>query len=95
MRSYRDISIRHKLQGIVVISCGVALFVASVIFMVYDQTTFRRAWALQQQLGGAAIAVIRKAKAAGVDDKPFSSLWACNAPNVGAMNMRVDGNPLA
>lgn len=50
---------------------------------------------IQQQVGGAAIAVIRKTKAAGVGDKPFSNLWAWNAPNVGTMNMRVDGNRLA
>jgi hypothetical protein len=50
---------------------------------------------IQQQVGGAGIAVIRKAKAAGVDDKPFSNPWACNAPNVGTMNMRVDDNLLA
>jgi two-component system, sensor histidine kinase and response regulator len=43
MRSYRDISIRHKLQGIVLVACGVALFVASAAFTIYDRTTFLRA----------------------------------------------------
>jgi PAS domain-containing protein len=43
MRWHRDISISHKLQGIVVISCGVALSVASVAFTVYDRTTFLQA----------------------------------------------------
>jgi PAS domain S-box-containing protein len=43
MRSYRDISIRHKLQGIVIVACGVALFVASAAFTIYDRTTFLRA----------------------------------------------------
>ena len=43
MRSHRDISIRFKLQGMVVISCGVALLVASAAFTVYDRATFLRA----------------------------------------------------
>ena len=43
MRSYRDMSISHKLQGIVIVSCGVVLFVASAVFTLYDRTTFLRA----------------------------------------------------
>ncbi len=43
MRSYLDLSIRHKLQGMVIIACGVALFVASTAFTIYDRTTFLRA----------------------------------------------------
>ena len=43
MRSYRDISIRYKLQGMVIISCGVALLVASAAFTVYDRATFLHA----------------------------------------------------
>ncbi len=42
MLSYRDMSIRHKLQGIVIIACGVALLVASGAFTLYDRTTFLR-----------------------------------------------------
>ena len=42
MRAYRDISIRHKLQGMVLVSCGVALFVASAAFAIYDRATFLR-----------------------------------------------------
>jgi two-component system, sensor histidine kinase and response regulator len=40
MRSFRDMSIRHKLQGIVLVSCAVALIVASAAFTVYDRSTF-------------------------------------------------------
>ena len=40
MRSYRDISIRYKLQGMVIVTCTVVLFVASAAFTVYDRTTF-------------------------------------------------------
>src|ERR1700682_5136068 len=43
MRSYRDMSIRHKLQGIVIAACAVALVVASAVFTIYDRTTFLRA----------------------------------------------------
>jgi two-component system, sensor histidine kinase and response regulator len=43
MRSYRDMSIRHKLQGIVLAACGVALLVASTAFTFYDRTTFLQA----------------------------------------------------
>ncbi len=43
MRAYRDISIRHKLQGIVLVSCGVALLVSAAAFTLYDRTTFLRA----------------------------------------------------
>jgi len=50
---------------------------------------------IQQQVGGAVIALVRKTNAAGVGDKPFSNLWAWNAPNVGAMDMTIDGNRLA
>ena len=42
MRSYRDMSIRHKLQGIVVATCGVALLLASAAFTFYDRATFLR-----------------------------------------------------
>jgi PAS domain S-box-containing protein len=38
-----SLSIRLKLQGIVMISCAVALSVASVIFTLYDRSSFRRA----------------------------------------------------
>jgi two-component system sensor histidine kinase/response regulator len=40
MRSYLDLSIRHKLQGIVMITSGVALLVASAVFTLYDRSTF-------------------------------------------------------
>jgi PAS domain S-box-containing protein len=43
MRLFRDLSIRHKLQGIVIAACGVALVVASAAFTIYDRTTFLRA----------------------------------------------------
>jgi two-component system, sensor histidine kinase and response regulator len=42
MRSYQDMSIRHKLQAIVLAACGVALLVASAAFTIYDRTTFFR-----------------------------------------------------
>ena len=40
MWSHQNLSIRHKLQGIVIAACGVALFVASAAFTLYDRTTF-------------------------------------------------------
>ncbi len=40
MRLYRNLSISHKLQGIVIVACGVALFVASAAFTICDRTTF-------------------------------------------------------
>jgi PAS domain S-box-containing protein len=40
MRWYRDISIRQKLQGMVIIACGGALLTASVAFTIYDRATF-------------------------------------------------------
>src|ERR1700722_4315231 len=43
MRSYVDLSIRHKVQGIVLVTSGVALLVASVVFTLYDRSTFLRA----------------------------------------------------
>jgi PAS domain S-box-containing protein len=43
MRSYRDLSIRQKLHGIVIITSAVALLVASVVFTLYDRSTFVRA----------------------------------------------------
>jgi len=43
MRSYRDFSIRQKLQSIVMITSAVALLVASVVFTLYDRSTFIRA----------------------------------------------------
>ena len=39
----RDLSIRTKLQGILVVTSGVALLVASVAFTLYDRATFVRA----------------------------------------------------
>src|ERR1700733_8492542 len=43
MRSYRDLSIRQKLQSIVLITSAVALLVASVVFTLYDRSTFIQA----------------------------------------------------
>src|ERR1700685_134442 len=43
MRSYLDLSIQHKLQGIVMITSGVALLVASAAFTLYDRSTFLQA----------------------------------------------------
>jgi|ERR1035437_3722569 hypothetical protein len=43
MRSYLDLSIRQKLQTIVMVSSTAALLVASVGFSVYDRSTFLRA----------------------------------------------------
>jgi len=42
MRSYRDLSIRHKLQGIALLTSGVALLVACVVFTILDRQTFLR-----------------------------------------------------
>jgi len=36
----RNLSIRQKLQGIVMVTCGVALVVATVVFTFYDRATF-------------------------------------------------------
>jgi two-component system sensor histidine kinase/response regulator len=38
--SYRDLSIRQKMQGIVMITCAAALVLASVVFTLYDRSTF-------------------------------------------------------
>src|ERR1700722_19343076 len=43
MRSYLDLSIRQKLQTIVMVTSAVALVVASVVFTLYDRSTFLRA----------------------------------------------------
>src|ERR1700680_445899 len=43
MRWYLDLSIRHKLQAIVMVTSAVALLVASVVFTLYDRSTFLRA----------------------------------------------------
>jgi PAS domain S-box-containing protein len=40
MRSYRNLSIQLKLQGIVMITCAVALFVAAIGFTLYDRSAF-------------------------------------------------------
>src|ERR1700674_4903211 len=40
MRPYRDLSIRQKLQTIVMVTSAAALLVASVVFTLYDRSTF-------------------------------------------------------
>src|ERR1700674_4048569 len=52
MRSYMDLSIRQKLQSIVMVTSAVALLVASVVFTLYDRSTFLRA--KTQDLNAAA-----------------------------------------
>src|SRR6266576_2118459 len=42
MRWYQDLSIPTKLRAIVMVTCGAGLVVASVLFTLYDQATFRR-----------------------------------------------------
>src|SRR6202035_4112484 len=42
MRSYLDLSIRHKLQTIVMVTSAAALLVASVVFTLFDRSTFLR-----------------------------------------------------
>jgi PAS domain S-box-containing protein len=48
----RDLSIRTKLQGILVVTSGVALLLASAVFTLYDRVTFVRA--KKDDLGAAA-----------------------------------------
>src|ERR1700733_11671871 len=43
MRSYQDFSIRQKLQSIVMVTSAVALLVASIVFTLYDRSTFLHA----------------------------------------------------
>ncbi len=43
MRWYLDLSIRRKVQSIVMVTSAVALLVASVVFTLYDRSTFLRA----------------------------------------------------
>ena len=43
MRWQREVSIRQKIQRIVIIACGAALFLASAVFTLYDRTTFLQA----------------------------------------------------
>src|SRR6202167_982371 len=43
MRSDLNLSIRQKLQTIVMVTSAVALFVASIVFTLYDRSTFLRA----------------------------------------------------
>jgi PAS domain S-box-containing protein len=43
MRSYRNLSIRQKLQTIVLATSAAALLVASVVFTIFDRSTFLRA----------------------------------------------------
>jgi PAS domain S-box-containing protein len=52
MRSYMDLSIRQKLQSIVMVTSAGALLVASVVFTLYDRSTFLRA--KTQDLNAAA-----------------------------------------
>jgi len=52
MRSYQDLSIRQKLQGIVLVTSGIALIVASVIFTLVDRSNFLTAKA--QDLSASA-----------------------------------------
>jgi len=42
MRWYRNLSIGTKFQAIVMVTCGVALVVAAVLFTLYDRATFLR-----------------------------------------------------
>lgn len=71
MRSYRDLPIRAKLQGIVVLSCGVALLVVSSVLSIYARATLMRAKAQELHaaaemvgLNSAAALTFRDAKAA-------------------------------
>src|ERR1700722_1034068 len=43
MRSHLDLSIRQKLQAIVMVTSAVALLTASIVFTLYDRSTFLRA----------------------------------------------------
>ena len=43
MSSYKDLSIRQKLQTIVMATSAAALLVASVVFALFDRSTFLRA----------------------------------------------------
>jgi PAS domain S-box-containing protein len=52
MRSYLDLSIRQKVQSIVMVTSAVALLVASIVFTLYDRSTFLRA--KTQDLSAAA-----------------------------------------
>jgi PAS domain S-box-containing protein len=62
VRLYQDVSIRLKLQGIVMITSAAALLVASVVFTLYDRSTFVRA--KTQDLNASAKMVGSKSTAA-------------------------------
>jgi PAS domain S-box-containing protein len=62
MRSYLDLSIRQKLQTIVMVTSAVALLVASVAFTFYDRSTFLRE--KTQNLSGAATMIASNITAA-------------------------------
>lgn len=71
MRSYRDLPIRAKLQGIVVVTCGVALLLVSTALSFYARATLLRAKAQElytaaQMVGfnSAAALTFRDAKGA-------------------------------
>ncbi len=40
MLSFRNLSIRHKLQGIILIVCGLALLLATAVFTFYERASF-------------------------------------------------------
>src|SRR5947207_729695 len=52
----------------------------------------RRTRLIEQQIGRAAVAIVRQTNAASVRDKPLGKGWTCKAPNVGTVNMPVDDN---
>ena len=62
MRSYLSLSIRQKLQSIVMVTSAVALLVASIVFTLYDRSTFLLA--KTQDLSASARMVGRNSTAA-------------------------------
>ncbi len=98
MRGFRDLSIRHKLTAIIMVTSSVALLVACAAFAVYDWITFRRA--IARDLSAVAEMVAANSSAAVAFHDPDSAkqiLQALRAekPVVAACIYTSEGRPFA
>jgi PAS domain S-box-containing protein len=77
MRTPHDLSIRQKITGIVLATCGVSVLMACAIFAVYDRISFRRS--LRSQLVTVAAITGSNTTAALAFDDPKSAAEILNS----------------
>ena len=89
MRSYLDLSIKQKVQSIVMVISAVALLVATVVFTLYDRSTFLRAKTQDLNAAAQMIALNSTAAMSFGDPKSATEILAALQAKTNVINAAI------